>query len=80
MTISTELLRYRPETGLFEATLDELGLVEPPTRFLLVNTKTGASQPMTRHIIIYEEDRQSGWRYNGGEYVALISAPKEEVK
>ena len=76
MTISTELLRYRPETGLFEATLDELGLVEPPTGFLLVNTKTGASQPMTRHTIIYEGNRQSGWRYVGGEYVAFIGAPK----
>ncbi len=80
MTISTELLRYRPETGLFEATLEELNLSEPPTSFLLVNPKTGASQPMTRHTIIYEGNRQSGWRYTGGEYVALIGAPKKEVK
>ena len=80
MTISTEILKYRPDLEHFEALLEELNLLEPPTSFLLVNPKTGASQPMTRHTIIYEGNRQSSWRYVGGEYVALIHAPKEEVK
>jgi hypothetical protein len=80
MTISTEILRYRPEKECFEATLLDLRLLEPPTSFLLVNPKTGAKQTMTCNLIIYEGNTIKGWKYTGGDYVALVHTSNDEVK
>ena len=80
MTISTEVLRYRPELDRFEAGLRELNLLEPPTSFCLLNPKTGSTQLMTIQQVIYKGMLETGWRYEGGEYSALIHASSEEVK